>query len=76
MKEVAVTILTEVGQCEVVYTIQASKLTLVDVGHLGREVTVVVAYSRVLEQGVAITDTEMTGAACVDKLRTPLVPTG
>ena len=42
---------------------------------MGRGETVVVACSGVLGQGVTITDTEMTGAACVDKLRIPLVPT-
>ena len=62
-------------------TVQASKstLVLVDVGHLGRgrwSTIIVVACGGVLEQGVAITDTEMTGAACIDELRTPLVPTG
>ena len=64
------------GQCEVVDTVRANRLTLVEVGRLGRGETVVVACSGVLGQGVAITDTEMTGAVCVDKLRTPLVPTG
>ena len=29
-----------------------------------------------LRQGVVIIDIEITGAACVDELRTPLVPTG
>jgi hypothetical protein len=81
--EIVVAVLIEVGdvECEVVVTIcGARRLTLVEVGSLGRDseeaVVVLVTCSGVLEHGVAISDTEMTGAACVDKLRTPLVPTG
>ena len=55
-------------------TVGASKLTLVEAGCFRKKE--VVAASGVLEHGVVITDTDITGAACVSELRTPLVPTG
>ena len=59
-----------------VVTVGASKLMLVVVGCVGKKEVVAASGPGVLEHGVVISDTEITGAARVSELRTPLVPTG
>ena len=70
-KEEEANVLTGARERDVVVTVEAK---LVDVGYFEKKE--IVACRGVLEHGVVVNDTEMTGAARVSVLRTPLVPTG
>ena len=71
-EEEATNVLTGARERDVVVTVEAK---LVDVGYFEKK-EVVVACRGVLKHGVVVNDTEMTGAARVSVLSTPLVPTG